>query len=61
MPAAEFRTRLGLTPVGDEVDLKYLRGSETRSLRARIGEPQQVGGGEGQSIPQLPGMQVVSL
>jgi Do/DeqQ family serine protease len=58
---AEFRTRLGLTPVGDEVELRVQRGTDTRVLRVRIAEPQQIGGGEGQALPQLPGMRVVEI
>ena len=34
--AAELRARLGLTPIGDELELRILRGGETRNLRVRI-------------------------
>jgi len=34
--AADLRARLGLTPVGDDVELRILRGGETRNLRVRI-------------------------
>jgi len=59
--AAEMRARLALTPVGEDVDLKVLRGSETRMLKVKIGPPQQMGAGEGQPVPQLPGMRVVEI
>jgi serine protease Do/serine protease DegQ len=59
--AAEMRARLALTPVGEDVDLKVLRGSETRMLKVKIGPPQQMGGSEGQPVPQLPGMRVVEI
>ncbi|MBI4192953.1 MAG: PDZ domain-containing protein, partial [Betaproteobacteria bacterium] len=59
--AAELRARLGLTPIGDEVELRVNRGGETRALRARIAAPQEYAQGEGQSIPQLAGLQVVEI
>ena len=34
--AAELRARLGLTPVGEDVELRILRGGEMRNLRVRI-------------------------
>jgi Do/DeqQ family serine protease len=59
--AAELRARLGLTPVGEEIELKVLRGSDARIVRARIAAPQEVSEGEGRPVPQLPGMSVVEI
>jgi serine protease Do/serine protease DegQ len=59
--APELRARLGLTPVGEEVELRVLRGSETRSVRMRIAPPQDPSAAEGQAIAQLPGMSVVEI
>jgi serine protease Do/serine protease DegQ len=59
--ASELRARLGLTPVGEEVELKILRGGETRTLRARIAAPQEVSDGEGVAVAQLPGMKVIEI
>jgi len=58
--AAELRARLGLTPVGEEVELRVVRGSETRELRARIAAPHDPAA-EGQAVPQLPGMTVIEI
>jgi serine protease Do/serine protease DegQ len=59
--AAELRARLGLTPVGEEVELRILRGKETRNINARIAPPQEMARGEGRGLPQLPGMKVVEI
>jgi serine protease Do/serine protease DegQ len=59
--AAELRARLGLTPVGEEVELRVLRGKEARSIRARIAPPAKPATAEGKPVPQLPGMSVVEI
>ena len=59
--AAELRARLGLTPVGEEVELRVLRGKETRSIRTRIAPPAKPASTEGKPVPQLPGMSVVEI
>ncbi|HEX2830938.1 MAG TPA: Do family serine endopeptidase [Burkholderiales bacterium] len=61
--AAELRARLALTPIGEEIDLRVLRGGQTLNVRVRIAAVQQVSGGEGQTIaaPQLAGMRVVEI
>ena len=58
---SELRARLGLTPVGDEVELKVQRGAEARTLRMKIAAPQQPQNADGQAIVQLPGMRVVEI
>ncbi|MBI4196176.1 MAG: DegQ family serine endoprotease [Betaproteobacteria bacterium] len=59
--AAELRARLGLTPVGEEVELRVNRGGDARALRAVIAAPQTFGEGEGVTVAQLPGMKVVEI
>ena len=59
--AAELRARLGLTPVGEEIELRVNRSGTMRSLRTRIAAPQEIGNGDGQAVPQLPGMRVVEI
>jgi len=58
--AAELRARLGLTAIGEEVELRVSRGGETRAIKVRVAAVQQVGT-EGQNVPQLPGMRVVEI
>jgi serine protease Do/serine protease DegQ len=59
--AAELRARLGLTPVGEEVEMRVQRGADTRSIRTRIAAPQEASGAEGQAVPQLPGLAVIEI
>ncbi len=59
--AAELRARLGLTPVGEEVELRVLRGNETRNIKTRIAAPQEPAPGEGRGLAQLPGLKVVEI
>jgi Do/DeqQ family serine protease len=59
--AAELRARLALTAVGEEVELRILRAGETRTLKVRVGAPQQTSSGEGQALRELPGMKVVAI
>lgn len=53
--SAELRARLGVTPVGETVELRVLRAGEARTLRARIGEPEEKRVAGGRTIAQLPG------
>jgi serine protease Do/serine protease DegQ len=59
--AAELRARLGLTPVGEEIELRVLRGKDARNIRATVAPPQDPAGAEGRAVPQLPGMSVVEI
>jgi len=59
--SAELRARLGLTPVGDEIELGIVRESGAQRIRTRIAAPQTSGSGEAQTVTQLPGLQVVEI
>ena len=59
--AAELRARLALTPIGEEIELRVLRGGETRNVRVKIGAVQKLSETDGQTVPQLPGMRVVEI
>ena len=59
--SAELHARLGLTPVGDEVELRVTRGTETRTVRARVAAPQDLTSAAGQPVPQLAGLKVVEI
>jgi serine protease Do/serine protease DegQ len=58
--AAELRARLGLTAIGEEVEMRISRGGAARTVRTRIAPP-DVSGGNGQAIAQLPGMRVIDI
>jgi len=59
--ATELRTRLGLTPIGEEIELRVRQGEETHLIRARMAAPQQVATGKGHVISALPGIRVVEI
>jgi serine protease Do/serine protease DegQ len=59
--AAELRARFALTPIGEEVELRVLRGTEARTVRVRIAAVQQVSTGDGKPVPQLAGLRVVEI
>jgi len=59
--AAEMRARLGLTPVGEEIELRVLRGKDARNIRTTIAPPQEAASTEGKAVQQLPGMSVVEI
>ena len=59
--AAELRARLGLTPIGEQVELRVKRGGEARMVRVQIAAPQEHTPGQGQAIAQLAGLQVVEI
>jgi serine protease Do/serine protease DegQ len=52
--AAELRARLGVTPVGESVELEVQRGRERHVLKPRIGEIAGPGGG-GRALQELAG------
>lgn len=58
---AELRARLGLTPVGDEVEMNVVRESGAQRLRARIAAPNTASSGEAQAVALLPGLQVIEI
>jgi serine protease Do/serine protease DegQ len=58
---SDLRARLGLTPVGEEVDMTVAREGGTQRIRTRIAPPQPAGNGEMLAIAQLPGMRVVEI
>ena len=59
--AAELRARLGLTPVGEEIELRILRGNETRNIKTRIAAPSAPAAGDGRTLPQLQGLKIVEI
>lgn len=59
--SGELRNRIGLTPVGEEVDLTVIRDGRQMRIRARVGEPFQVTALAGEAVPQLAGARVADL
>jgi serine protease Do/serine protease DegQ len=59
--SSELRNRVGLIPVGEEVELGVLRGGRQIRVRARVGELYQVTRVTGETIPQLAGARVANV
>ena len=59
--SGDFRNRIGLTPVGEEIDITVLREGRTQRLRARIAEPFAATNIPGEAVPQLAGARVASI
>ena len=59
--SADVRNRIGLTPIGEEVDLKVMRGGQTLQVRARIGELFSTTSLAGETIPQLAGAKIANI
>lgn len=59
--SSDFRNRVGLTPVGEEVEVRVLRGGQVVPLRIRIGEPFATTSIPGEVVPQLEGTRVADI
>ncbi len=59
--SGSLRARLGLTPVGEEIELRIARGDDELTIRTRIAAPQALAGVEGLVLQQLPGLAVVEI
>ncbi|MEQ1775687.1 MAG: Do family serine endopeptidase, partial [Burkholderiales bacterium] len=58
--ASELRARLGLTAIGEEVEMRITRAGATRAIRTKIAAP-ETSGGDGQTVAQLPGLRVIEI
>ena len=59
--SAELRNRVGLTPIGEEVDMTVLREGREIRVRARVAELFQSTSVVGESVPQLAGLKVADI
>ncbi len=59
--SGELRNRVGLTPIGEEVDMTVLRDGRQIKIRARVGELYQSTSVVGEAIPQLVGLKVADI
>ncbi len=59
--SGELRARLGLTPVGEDVELQIIRDGAQQRIRTRIAAPQTSGSGDARPVAQLPGLRVVEI
>jgi serine protease Do/serine protease DegQ len=60
--SGELRNRVGLTPVGEELELRILRGGQERELKLRVGDAAQAMAEiPGEAVPQLAGARVANI
>lgn len=59
--SSELRNRVGLVPVGEELELGVVREGRALKLRARVGELFRVTRVTGETIPQLAGARVANV
>jgi serine protease Do/serine protease DegQ len=59
--SGELRNRVGLTPIGEEVDMTVLRDGKTIRVRARVGELYQSTSIVGEGVPQLAGLKIADI
>ena len=59
--SGDLRNRIGITPVGDEIELQVLREGRSQRIRARIAELFHATNIPGESVPQLAGARVANI
>ncbi len=59
--SADVRNRIGLIPVGEQVEFKFLRGGATKVTKVKIERPYEVLGTSGESLSQLAGAAVSNI
>jgi Do/DeqQ family serine protease len=59
--SSELRNRVGLIPVGEEIELEIVRDGRPMRVRARVGEPYKVTTVTGKTVPQLAGARVSNV
>ncbi len=59
--SADLRNRMGLVPIGDEAELRVLRGGKPIAVRVRIAELYTATAIPGEAVPQLAGVRVANI
>jgi serine protease Do/serine protease DegQ len=59
--SSDLRNRVGLVPIGEEVELRVLRAGRPVVIRARVAEPFAVSTTVGEAVPQLEGARVANI
>jgi serine protease Do/serine protease DegQ len=60
--SSELRNRAGLTPVGEEIEMRVIRGNAERVVRAKIGDAANaIAEIPGEAVPQLAGARVANI
>ncbi len=59
--SADVRNRIGLVPVGEQVEFKFLRDGATKTAKVKVERPYEVLGTSGERVPQLAGAAVSNI
>jgi len=57
----DLRNRLGLTPVGDTIELTVFRDGNKLTVKLQIASPQGIASGDAQIVPQLAGLKIANI
>jgi serine protease Do/serine protease DegQ len=57
----DLRNRLGLTAVGEDIELTVFRGGQQLAIKTRIAPPQGLTAVDGQIVPQLAGLKIANI
>jgi serine protease Do/serine protease DegQ len=57
----DLRNRLGLTPVGDTIELTVFRDGNKLTVKLQIAPPQGLASGDAQIVPQLAGLKIANI
>jgi Do/DeqQ family serine protease len=57
----DLRNRLGLTPVGEDIELTIFRGGKQLAIKTQIAPPQELTTVNGQIVPQLAGLKIANI
>ncbi|HJT50962.1 MAG TPA: DegQ family serine endoprotease [Nitrosospira sp.] len=57
----DLRNKIGLTPIGETVNLGLLRGGKPLTAKVKIAQPVEQSGTEAETVPQLAGATVANL
>jgi serine protease Do/serine protease DegQ len=58
---ADLRVKVGLVPIGEEVEFRFLREGRTLNAKAQVAPPPQAAVVDGQAVPELAGASVANL
>jgi len=57
----DLRNRLGLTPVGENIELTVFRDGNKLTVKLQIAPPQGIASGDAQIVPQLAGLKIANI
>ena len=59
--AADLRNKVGMTPIGETIELRLIRGAKPLTIKVKIAKPLDIAGTEAETVPQLAGASVANF